>query len=91
MPILKLRKDPELLDSYRPISLLPCARKLLEKMLCCVPVWIIGLKNMTNFHLSSNQYGFQKGRGTRDCLALLTTDVQTSFERNQQTVAAYIV
>jgi hypothetical protein len=34
VPILKPRKDPDLSDSYRPISLLPCALKLLEKMLC---------------------------------------------------------
>jgi hypothetical protein len=40
-----------------------------------------------NFHI---QYGFRKGRGTRDCLALLTTDVHTFFERKQQTVAAFI-
>jgi hypothetical protein len=40
--------------------------------------------------LSSSQYFFRKGRGTRDCFALLTTDVQTSFERKQQMVAAFI-
>jgi hypothetical protein len=40
--------------------------------------------------LSSSQSGFRKGRETRDCLALLTTDVQTFFERKQQTVAAFI-
>jgi hypothetical protein len=34
VPILKSKKDPELTDSYIPISLLPCARKLLEKILC---------------------------------------------------------
>jgi hypothetical protein len=34
VPILKPSKDLELLDSYRPISLLPSAHKLLEKMLC---------------------------------------------------------
>jgi hypothetical protein len=43
---------------------------------------------------SSRQNEFQKGRGTRDCLALLTTDVQTSFETKQHiccyTVAAFI-
>jgi hypothetical protein len=84
--ILKPRKDPELSDSYRPISLLPCARKLLEKILFtrldyCAEKYDV---------LSSSQYGFCKGRGTRDCLALLTTDVQTSFEKKQQTVAAFI-
>jgi hypothetical protein len=40
--------------------------------------------------LSASQYSFRKGRATRNCLALLTTDVQTSFERKQQTVAAFI-
>jgi hypothetical protein len=80
MPILKPRKDRELSDSYRPISLLPCARKLLEKMLCTrLDSWAIKCDV-----LSSSQYGFRKGRGTRDCLALLTTDVQTSFEKNSR-------
>jgi hypothetical protein len=82
--ILKPRKDPELSDSYRPISLLPIAGVNFWKRLC-VPVCFIGLKNMT-----SSQYGFRKGRGTKDCLALLTTDVNTSFERKHQTVAEFI-
>jgi hypothetical protein len=34
VPKLKPIKDPELSDSYKPISLLPCARRLLEEMLC---------------------------------------------------------
>jgi hypothetical protein len=81
VPILKPRTDPELSDSYRPISLLPCAHKLLEKMLCTrLDYWA----EITDV-LSSSQYGFQKGQGTRDCLALLTTDVHTFFERKQQT------
>jgi hypothetical protein len=86
VPILKPRKDSELLDSYRPISLLPCVRKLLEKMLCTRLDYWAEKYNI----LSSSQYGFRKGRGTRDCLALLTTDVQTFFKRKQQTVAAFI-
>jgi hypothetical protein len=40
--------------------------------------------------LSSSQYGFRKSHGTRDCLALLTTDIQTSFEMKNETVAASI-
>jgi hypothetical protein len=86
VPILKPRKDPKLSDSYRPISLLPCARKLLKKMLYTrLDYWAEKYDV-----LSSSQYGFRKGLRTRDCLALLTTDVQTSFERKQQTVAAFI-
>jgi hypothetical protein len=33
---------------------------------------------------------FKKGRCTRDCLALLTTDFSTSFEMKRQTVAAFL-
>jgi Na+-translocating ferredoxin:NAD+ oxidoreductase RnfE subunit len=86
VPILNPRKDLELLDSYSPISLLPCGRKLLERMLCTrLDYWAEKYDV-----LSSSQYGFRKGRGTTYCLTLLTTNVQTSFERKQQTVAAFI-
>jgi hypothetical protein len=78
--ILKPRKDPELSDSYRPISLLPCACKFLEKILCT---------SLDYWAEKYEVYGFQKGRKTRDCLALLTSDVQTSFERKQQMEAAF--
>jgi hypothetical protein len=31
------------------------------------------------------QYGFRKEKGTRDCLAMLTTDISKSFEMKKQT------
>jgi hypothetical protein len=40
--------------------------------------------------LSPTQYGFRKGKGTRDCLAMLTTDISTSFDMKVQTVAAFL-
>jgi hypothetical protein len=86
LPILKPRKDPELSDSYRLISLLPCGRKLLEKMMCTRLFYWAKKYDV----LSSSQYDFRKGRGTKDCLALLTTNVHTSFERKHQTVAEFI-
>jgi hypothetical protein len=85
VPILKPKKDPELSDSYRSISLLPCTLKLLEKILCTRLDYWAEKHNV----LSSGQYDFRKGRGTKNCLALLTTDVQTSFETKQQTMAAF--
>jgi hypothetical protein len=40
--------------------------------------------------LSPIQYGFRKRKGTRDCLAMLTTDMSPSFEIKKQTVAAFL-
>jgi hypothetical protein len=40
--------------------------------------------------LSPTQYGFLNGRGTRDCMALLLTVIQTSFEYKQQTLVAFL-
>jgi hypothetical protein len=40
--------------------------------------------------LSASQFDFRKGHGTRDCLANLTTDVQVSFDMQQQTVSAFV-
>jgi hypothetical protein len=59
---------------------------MLQMMLCTrLDYWA------EKYHvLSSSQYGFRKGRGTRYCLVLLKTDVKTSFEIKQQTVAAFI-
>jgi hypothetical protein len=40
--------------------------------------------------LSSTQYGLRKGRCTNDCLAFVTTDISTSLEMKDQTVAAFL-
>jgi hypothetical protein len=86
VPILKPGENPALSDSYRPISLLACGQKLIEKMICTrLDFWA-----EKNGILFSTQYGFRKGRGNRDCLALLTTDISTSLEMKEQTVAAFL-
>jgi hypothetical protein len=43
-----------------------------------------------NWRLSPTQFGFRKGRGTRDCLTLMTTNILTSFEMKKQTAAALL-
>jgi hypothetical protein len=40
--------------------------------------------------LASTQYGFRKGKGTKDCLAILTTDINNSFDMKEHTVAAFL-
>lgn len=62
--ILKTDKDPSLVDSRRPISLLSCLRKPMELMM------LNRLELWAESNKTSSQFGFRKGRGTRDCSAL---------------------
>jgi hypothetical protein len=62
----------------------------MEKMICCTGIVRLNFWAEKNGILSTTQYGFRKERGKRDCLALLTTDISTSFELKKQTVAAFL-
>jgi hypothetical protein len=86
IPILKPGKNSSNSDSYRPISMLPCARKMFEKIILTrLEYWTEKYKI-----LSPTQYGFRKGRGTRDCVVLLSTAIQTSFGYKQQTLVGVL-
>lgn len=67
-------------NSYRPIAMLSCIRKLLEKMILHrLDKWI-----ESNGFLSHTQFGFRRGKGTSDCLALLSTEIQLAYAQNEQ-------
>jgi ribonuclease HI len=84
--ILKPGKQPNESNSYRPISLLSCIRKLFEKMICTrLDHWAEKFEV-----ISASQYGFRKGKGTRDCLSLLSTDIRISFEEKKNTLASFL-
>ena len=62
-------------NSYRPIAMLSCIRKLMEKMILHrLDKWV-----ESNSFLSDTQLGFREGRGTNDCLALLCTESQLAY------------
>ena len=60
IPILKPGKDPLLPGSYRPISLLSCLSKLMEKMVYDRLIYILETRNL----LSPTQFGFRIRRCT---------------------------
>lgn len=79
IPILKKDSDQFEINSYRPISLLPCLSKLLEKILTKrLQYWITEEKL-----ISPNQMGFQKDLSTTDALVKLTLEtVNDTNNRN---------
>lgn len=59
-------------NSYRTIAMLSSLRKLLEKIILHrLDTWI-----ESNGLLSDAQFGFTRGKGTSDCPALLSTEIQ---------------
>lgn len=67
IPIVKPKKPINQLDSYRPISLLPCTAKVLEKIVSKRLMWYLKKHKL----LSPNQVGFQSGLSTTDALLFI--------------------
>ena len=75
IPIPKPGKDCSLSTSYRPISLLCPAAKVMEALL--LPT--------VNSHLlpSADQHGFRPGHSTTSALLQLTSDIATGFNQRK--------
>lgn len=59
-PIFK-KGDPQQMDNYRPISLLPAISKVIEKVVCEELITYLE----TNHIYFINQFGFRKGKSTK--------------------------
>lgn len=73
-------------NSYRPIAMISCIRKLLEKMILNrLDKWV-----EDNSLLSDTQFGFRRGKGTNDCLALLSSEIQQAFAQKKQIASVFL-
>ena len=70
--------DPAVFNNYRPISILPCFSKILEKL---VYTRVIKHLNSNNI-LYNHQYGFRKQHSTYMALMQLTERVQEALNKN---------
>ena len=85
VPLYKGGSD-DLLDNYRPISLLPVISKILEKV-----VFKSLMTHLTdNNLLYERQYGFRPNRSTTDAVTNLVGEILTSFEDNQMVLALFV-
>ena len=84
-PIFK-SGDSTVLTNYRPISVLPCFSKILERI----------MYNRLQKHLSENnllferQFGFQSSKSTEHAILELSDEILNSFEKNNFTVGVFI-
>jgi ribonuclease HI len=86
IPLLKPGKDPQLSDSYRPISLASCVGKTYERILKARLNWYLESKSL----IPASQNGFRKGHSPLDSVVELTTDIKVAFSNNEFLLAAFI-
>ena len=84
--LLKPGKPTNESKSYRPISLTSCLGKLLETYIGRSMDFVLDKYNMK----LDRQAGFEKGRGTNECIFKLVEDAQYSNKVNGCTVAVML-
>ena len=85
-PILKKGKDRHSKTSYRPISLLSCLGKTMERMVNRRLLHHLEKNGL----LSPSQSGFGKNRSTEDQVTLLTQDIENGFQQKMKTLAVFV-
>ena len=86
IPILKPGKDPTETSSYRPIALISCLSKILEKILNKRLMWYLEKNNL----LDKTQCGYRPERSAPDHLVRLTSDIQQAFVTNKYHISIFL-
>ena len=85
LPILKNGKDPSLVESYRPISLISCFAKLIEKLVFNRLYSYVENKK----HLPLFQCGFRKQHSCTDLLVYLEHFIQLSLRTQKVLIIVF--
>ena len=87
-------EDSSDVSNYRPISVLPCFSKILERMMHNRLYKYFNNTNNTfkyeNNILYSKQFGFQNGHSTDHAVVQLGDQITESFENNKYTLGVFI-
>ena len=78
--------DTSLMTNYRPICVLPCFSKMLERIMCNRLYKYLTENNL----LYCKQFGFQKGHSLEHAILQLVEQINQSFERNEFTLGVFI-
>ena len=85
VPIAKAGKDPKNPTNYRPIALISCLCKTMERMVNARLMWCLESEG----HLSDVQCGFRKNRSTVDHLVRFESFVREAFIKKEHVVAIF--
>ena len=84
LPVIK-SDDPSLFSNYRPISILPCLSRVLEKLFYLNLSEFLTKFNILNHH----QYGFRPHHSTALAILELVNNIYEGFENNRYTVGVF--
>ena len=84
-PIYKANGKEEF-SNYRPISVLPCFSKILEKIIYKRVLKYLDKHNM----LFQGQYGFRKNHSTNLATIELTTKLLQAIDNNEYTIGVFL-
>lgn len=82
--IPKPGKDPNLLASYHPISLLPVCFKILKRLI------LHQISPVLEKTITDEQAGFRQGHSTSEQVLALTTYIENGFQKNLKTGAIFL-
>ena len=85
IPIPKPGKDKTEATNYRPIALISCICKTMERMINDRLVWFLESNNL----ISGNQAGFRKNYSTNDHLVRLESFIRDAFIKKEHCVAIF--
>lgn len=86
IPIQKAGKDPKLSSSYRPISLLSCLGKTMERLINTRLTWWLEHNNL----LPSYQLGFRPQRSTEDLLLVVEHNIRRAYQTRTVLLTVFI-
>jgi len=86
VPIRKKQKDKTKKTSYRPISLLSCLGKVMERMVNTRLTKHLEENNL----LSNTQSAYRKNRSTEDQLVYLAQEIENAFQEKKKVLAVFI-
>ena len=85
IPIYK-KENAEIFSNYRPVSVLPCFSKILERLVFNKSLDYIDKNNLLN----EKQFGFRPNHSTYMAIIELVDKIANAVERNETTVGIFL-